>query len=156
MQHKPLKLVRVNDHPNPHELVARVEEVRSQLDEIAEQIGVTEEREARVRRIRSVIKARAQRIKFFKADLFADPAWEILLELYVTHLTFTRLSISSLCHACSVPATTALRWINKLEAEGLLIRCADPLDGRRVWIGLSDDGLSAMETYWASVSSAPL
>lgn len=97
--------------------------------------------------VRRVIAARSARQQFFSSDLFADPAWDILLELYALHCEQQRTSVSGLCIAVSVPATTALRWIDKLHTDGLLSRSADPLDARRIWVSLSPIGLHAMESY---------
>lgn len=99
-------------------------------------------------RVRRIARARSGREKFFRAQLFADPAWDILLDLYATHLGGGRVSISSLCVAASVPATTALRWINALEHEGLVIRSNDPTDGRRIFAYLSPAGVEAMDKYF--------
>lgn len=97
--------------------------------------------------IRRVIAARAARRQFFSSELFADPAWDILLELYALHCEQQRTSVSKLCIAVAAPATTALRWIDRLHTDGLLARSADPLDGRRIWVSLSPSGLRAMESY---------
>lgn len=97
--------------------------------------------------VRRVIAARAARRQFFTADLFADPAWDILLELYALHCEQQRTSVSKLCVAVAVPATTALRWIDRLESDGLLDRSPDPLDARRIWVSLSVKGLHAMNSY---------
>lgn len=97
---------------------------------------------------RRVIAARAARRRFLPIELFADPAWDILLELYALECEQRRTSVSKLCIAAAVPATTALRWIDKLHAEQLIIRSADPLDARRVWVSLSKAGWSAMKRYF--------
>lgn len=97
--------------------------------------------------VRSIIKARAVRREFFGAQLFADPAWDMLLELYALTCEGRRVSISKLSLAAGVPGTTALRWMEKLEAECLVVRTDDPLDARRVWITLSKSGHSAMEAF---------
>ena len=97
--------------------------------------------------VRRVLAARAGRRQFFNADLFADPAWDILLELYALRCEQRRTSVSKLCIAAAVPTTTALRWIDKLHADGLLEREADRSDGRRVWVALSDKGFEALEAY---------
>lgn len=102
--------------------------------------------------VRSIIKARALRRKFFDDQLFADPAWDILLELYALKCEFTRVSVSKLSVSAHVPCTTALRWIDKLESEGLVERAADPLDGRRIWIDLSELGWTRMRNYLATIS----
>jgi hypothetical protein len=94
--------------------------------------------------IRSMIRARRLRDQFFRSDLFADPAWDMLLDLMAARLEKNRVAVSSLCIAAAVPATTALRWIKALTDRGLFVRAADPQDGRRVYIELSDDTARAL------------
>ena len=94
--------------------------------------------------IRSMIRARRLRDQYFRGDLFADPAWDMLLDLMAARLEKNRVAVSSLCIAAAVPATTALRWIKALTDRGLFVRSADPQDGRRVYIELSDDTARAL------------
>lgn len=107
-------------------------------------------------RVRSFIKARATRRHFFNEQLFADPAWDMLLELYALKCENVRISVSKLSLAAGVPGTTALRWIDRLEAEQLIFRKDDPLDGRRIWVELSDKGLETMRAYLRHLSTEPL
>ena len=100
--------------------------------------------------VRRAIDDRRNRDKFFPKNLFADPAWDMLLELYVAELDQTRLATSSLCDRAAVPATTALRWISTLAREGLIDRRSDPLDARRIFVRLSSKGMRAMEAYFES------
>jgi DNA-binding MarR family transcriptional regulator len=102
--------------------------------------------------IRALLGLRRHRANFFDDDLFADPAWDILLELYAAELGQQRLSITNLCAVAAVPATTALRWIALLEKKTLISRRPDPMDGRRIFVALSADGLQAMEDYFRTVS----
>lgn len=102
--------------------------------------------------VRRVIAARAARRQFFGSDLFADPAWDILLELYALESEQRRTSVSKLCIAAAVPPTTALRWIDRLHTDGLIVRSADHLDGRRVWVSISPSGLNAMKSYLKELS----
>lgn len=104
--------------------------------------------------VRRIIDARAARRHFFSDDLFADPAWDILLELYVLRALQQRTSVSKLCLAAGVPTTTALRWIEKLHSEGLVEREPDRLDGRRVWIALSDTGFEVMTAYLEAIGGS--
>jgi hypothetical protein len=97
--------------------------------------------------VRSIIRARRLRDQFFRGGLFADPAWDMLLDLMAARLDGTRVAVSSLCIAAAVPATTALRWIKALTDRGLFVRSADPQDGRRVYIALSDDAARALTAY---------
>jgi DNA-binding MarR family transcriptional regulator len=107
--------------------------------------------DASLDRVRSILKARRMRGEFFEASLFADPAWDILLELYSAELEQQRVSVGSLCIGAAVPATTALRWITLLETRGLIRRTADPRDGRRYFVSLSDSAATALERYFAAV-----
>lgn len=98
--------------------------------------------EQNVRLIQSV---RQRRARLFGAELFADPAWDMLLELFLRDLRQRPISVAGLCIASRVPATTAQRWMDKLESEGWLRRSADPSDRGRLLICLTDGGRSRME-----------
>ena len=99
--------------------------------------------------VRGVLKLRAARRGIFGNALFGEPAWEVLLELYEAQLTHRSESVSSLCIASGVPATTALRWIQNLENDGWIERTADPKDRRRVFVKLSQKGQDAMNRLFA-------
>ena len=99
--------------------------------------------------VRAVIRARRLRSRFFAEDLFADPAWDMLLDLTQAEIAQVRVPVSSLCIAAAVPATTALRWIKRLTDTGLLVRRADPHDGRRVFVEMAQATSVAMRHYFA-------
>ncbi|MGH6924028.1 MAG: winged helix DNA-binding protein, partial [Propylenella sp.] len=97
--------------------------------------------------VRTIIRARRLRDQYLHADLFADPAWDMLLDLLAARLADERVAVSSLCIAAAVPPTTALRWIKTLCEHGLFVRSADPQDGRRVFIELTDEAAASLEAY---------
>lgn len=101
--------------------------------------------------IRRAIKHRHARARFFDPDLFADPAWDILLDLAAARAERQRVSVTSLCIASGVPVTTALRWIGQMVEGGLLVRVADPHDRRRAYIALADTTADAMALYFAEI-----
>ncbi|MEP2987588.1 MAG: hypothetical protein ABJN65_16090 [Parasphingorhabdus sp.] len=101
--------------------------------------------------IRDLIKARRLRAQYFDVELFADPAWDMLLDLMAARLENIKVSVSSLCIAASVPPTTALRWIKVMTEDNIFARKADDSDGRRIFIELSDNTAAAMEGYFAMV-----
>lgn len=101
------------------------------------------------RDVRQMLKLRQEREEIFGRELFADPAWDIFLELYRVHLAQTRISITALCSAAAVPATTALRWIVKLEDELWIAKQADPFDGRRTFVSLTPKGLQAIRNFFS-------
>jgi len=101
--------------------------------------------------VRAVIRARRLRARFFSEELFADPAWDMLLDLLQAEIAQLRVPVSSLCIAAAVPATTALRWIKTMTEQGLFVRRADPHDGRRVFVELAPAASDAMRRYFADV-----
>lgn len=101
--------------------------------------------------LRAMIRARRLRDQYFKGELFADPAWDMLLDLMAARLDGQRVAVSSLCIAAAVPATTALRWIKTLTEHGIFVRTADPHDGRRVFIELSDKAAGQLGAYLRAV-----
>jgi DNA-binding MarR family transcriptional regulator len=104
--------------------------------------------------VRSVIRARRLRARFFSEELFADPAWDMLLDLLQAELAQHRVPVSSLCIAAAVPATTALRWIKSMTDSGMFVRRADPHDGRRVFVELSPKASASMRAYFAELTKA--
>jgi hypothetical protein len=112
--------------------------------------------EASPQEIRAVIRSRRMRGQFFTGELFADPAWDMLLDLFASELERRRVSVSSLCIAAAVPPTTALRWIGTLHDAGLFERHADPSDRRRAYIALSQKALDGMRSYVGAVKRAGL
>lgn len=78
-------------------------------------------------------------------DIFAEPAWDMLLDLYIQRGERRAVSVHSLCIAAAVPATTALRWIGKLAELGLIERRRAASDARVVLLSLTDAGLETIE-----------
>jgi len=104
--------------------------------------------------VRQVIRARRLRSRFFPEELFADPAWDMLLDLLQAEIAQLRVPVSSLCIAAAVPATTALRWLKTMTEQGLFLRRSDPHDGRRVFVELAPQASHALRRYFAEVGKA--
>lgn len=105
------------------------------------------------RLVRRIIRQRQLRARFFDGDLFADPAWDMLLDLTAARAEHARVSVTSLCIASGVPPTTALRWIGQMTEAGLLQRVEDETDRRRAFITLSDGAADAMARYFAELGA---
>jgi DNA-binding response OmpR family regulator len=105
------------------------------------------------RLVRRIIRQRQLRARFFDGDLFADPAWDILLDLTAARAEHARVSVTSLCIASGVPPTTALRWIAQMVETGLLERIEDEVDRRRAFIALTDKAADSMARYFAELGS---
>ena len=91
-------------------------------------------------------RARRRRDRAFgdDADLFGEPAWDILLDLLQAEASASAISITTAAHAASVPLSTGLRMIAVLEERGMIARSNDPLDRRRAYLRLTGKGRIAM------------
>lgn len=100
---------------------------------------------------KAIYAERTRRSKFFDADLFGEPAWDILLDLLVSDETGEPRSVKALCLSSKVPEATALRHIAKLTESGLIKRTPDKIDRRRAFLSLTPQGKCKMQAYLASM-----
>lgn len=92
--------------------------------------------EARFARL--LLQQRRRREQALGAEHFADPVWDMMLDLFVARVAGEDVAMSSLVIGANVPQSTALRRIRILVRAGSFIARADPHDGRRTFIALSD------------------
>jgi DNA-binding MarR family transcriptional regulator len=88
--------------------------------------------------------SRRKRTNHLPEDLFGEPAWDILLDLVIQQSLSNTVSVSSACMASAVPSSTALRWIQQLQEEGLIERLPSDVDRRVQYLKLTQYGLKAM------------
>lgn len=103
---------------------------------------------------RSVLRTRRLRDRWFGGELFRDPAWDILLDLYAAAELGRKISVSSACGASGVPAATALRVLAKLEKKGAIVRVPDDADGRTVHLELTPETLEKMTQLLARLAAS--
>jgi len=103
--------------------------------------------------IRQMIQQRQVRSQFFASGFFANPAWDMLLDLAVAAKEYRQVSVTSLSIASCTPPTTTLRWIDVLIEEGLVDRVEDPTDRTLVFVKLTDEGLMALASYFRNLRS---
>lgn len=97
--------------------------------------------------LRALVAARADRAAIFDANLFSDPAWEMMLDLAVAEVSNRPISVTSLCIASGAPTTTALRRIDDLREAGLVDKMPDARDKRRIVVRLTPLGRERMDTF---------
>lgn len=106
-----------------------------------------QEKEAFAAIAQSEFHSRRRRNSLIRHDLFAEPAWDILLLLYIAHHRDQTMEVGRLCTAVSVAPTTALRWIGQLLDRGLATHLAPDSAQGDVHILLSPCGIEEMERY---------
>ena len=102
---------------------------------------------------RRLSAARRFRDRIFGRDLFANPAWNILVELFIAAEEGRNVTIKSACVAAGVPQSTALRHIAHLIEVRLTARAQHPSDARSAYLKLTDRGRSKMVAF-ISLSAA--
>ncbi|RYG88962.1 MAG: hypothetical protein EON59_02705 [Alphaproteobacteria bacterium] len=99
--------------------------------------------------IRVHLCSRRARADVLEGSWFADPAWDLLLDLLASQHEGRLISISSACIAASVPPTTALRWLNRMLDAGIIYRIEDIGDRRRSFVGLASPVAARLEQWVA-------
>ena len=84
------------------------------------------------------------------ADIFSEPAWDIILDIAYNQLHSKHVSVKAACIASHVPASTALRYLSKMEQDGILVRVKDKADRRREFVMLTPEFMVKLHRFVAS------
>lgn len=103
-----------------------------------------------VRVARTVLRRRRDRLELFPGDMFGEPAWEMLVELYSSGHRFAT-DPRRLAESAGVPPSSAKRWIDYLEQKELLVRRVD--HGVET-IELASKAIRALDSYFCKVLTA--
>ena len=88
----------------------------------------------------SLICARRGREALFGSHLFADPAWDIILELYAARLGNRQMSVSGLARAVGFPQSVIQRWVAALLDAGVVC----PNNSETAGVELTQEAASKM------------
>lgn len=102
--------------------------------------------------IRKLIRAEHSRSRVIGGKLLGDPAWNILLDLLLASIENRRVAVSSACIVAGVATTTALRLINRMVEDGVLVRVPDINDGRRHFLAIEPSIEAALKSYLIDLS----
>jgi len=100
-------------------------------------------------RARAIFAERNRRSQFFSKSIFGEPAWEMLVTLYI--MDGRRVTVGNLVNMIDAPQTTALRWMQYLERRQYVKRRPDPDDKRVVCIELLDAGRERLDAYFSTL-----
>lgn len=123
---------------------------RRQLMATVEPMGdaVPDDPRATVRRAAvQILTRRRLRQEHFGDDMYGEPAFDLLLDLFIQEIDGQNAYTTSLAVASGAPLTTALRQIAMLVDRGYVQRAPDPVDRRRVMVQLTQKGSTAMWRY---------
>lgn len=118
-----------------------------QLSSETQSVAVTGEVRDPCQMAKQLLAQRLARFDHFPAELFHEPAWDMLLALFVANEERRTMSVKTLVGSANAPVTTSQRWIDHLHKLKLIDRVIDPIDRRRMEISLSDTGQTAVIQY---------
>ncbi|WP_156172096.1 hypothetical protein [Aurantiacibacter gangjinensis] len=93
---------------------------------------------------------RAARRSFFPQELFAEPAWDVLLDLFAKEVRGQRVPIGKAIAASHAPHATALRHINSLVDAEMIERRGNDDDQRVALLSLTKEARRSMRAYLRS------
>lgn len=102
---------------------------------------------------RQIYRMRRRRAAYWPEELFGEPVWDIMLDLYVRAYEGRDVSVTSACLASGVPQTTALRWVTLLEERGLVERHDAKHDLRVHYLRLTLDGARRIQHFLRDAGS---
>jgi hypothetical protein len=94
-----------------------------------------------------------RRSRFISAEFLGEPAWEMLLELFVQFAGKSDISTKSLCIVSGLPETSAHRLIDRLEDACLIERRQSSVDKRVMLVRLTKQGIIAAGSILAEFNS---
>ena len=113
-----------------------------------------EDTERLYRRAQWVRAFRLRRRELLPDALFSEPAWDVLIELYLAHGR-QRVSTTALSDGAGVAIATLLRWLEYLTQNDLVAVTKSPTDARMRFIDLTGKGLAAMTIFLRTMPSLP-
>jgi predicted transcriptional regulator len=102
---------------------------------------------------KTLLWERRQRGSVLAPELTGDPAWDMVLDLFVAEQARKQVAVTSLCYGSGVPSSTALRWVAVLVERDMITRENDPSDGRRVNVSLTEQTRSSICAYLERVAA---
>jgi DNA-binding MarR family transcriptional regulator len=93
---------------------------------------------------------RRHRDALFPADLFGEPAWDLLLKLFAAREQGQNMILSQAYRAARVSDTTGRRLLDQLEKEGMITRRRTPRSRKTRLVELTDDAVERLIDYLAN------
>lgn len=137
------------------ELIAAIEGLVPELVEAVRESQRSPEQRTALTAARQAQEDRRKRARLFGNGLFVEPAWDLLIELFVARLEERPVSVSSACIGSFAPSSTALRHIAHLEQLGFVAKRPHPSDSRSKYIDLTDHGAAKMTEFFSGPQADP-
>lgn len=105
--------------------------------------------DAAVANVRATLRQRMLRKQLIGTpELFGEPAWEMLLDVFIHESERKPLPTTSLCVTAGMPMSSALRLVQRMCDTGMLTKVPDPFDGRRSFVKLTPAMAHKLRAYF--------
>jgi hypothetical protein len=100
------------------------------------------------------MEMRQLRRKFLSSAMLGEPAFDMLLALYVTNASPAILSLRILSPAIGVSESCAARWLKFLVDEGLALSVGSERETGEVHAAITDKGRNVLDEYFNALGKA--
>ena len=112
-------------------------------------------RQILLERALATIKMRQLRHEFLNPATFGEPAFDMLLALYVTKATPGILPLRVLSPLIGVPESCAARWLKLLVSEGLALSVGGYGEPGSIHAAITDKGRIVLDEYFGGLDKIP-
>ena len=102
--------------------------------------------------VHQALAATKLRDGLFGKECFGDPAWTILLLLFLARLEERRVSTSELCIQADGSPQNTIRWIEALRSRDQLSTYPDIADRSGMYVELTAEAAERMRKYFSAVA----
>jgi PAS domain S-box-containing protein len=100
-------------------------------------------------RAKAIVRVRRARDRLLGRAVVGEPAYDLLLALYVSANRRRGVPLTILARSAKVPYSSALRWIAYLEDKGFVSRSQSSSDRRVILIRLTESGVAVLHDFLA-------
>lgn len=98
---------------------------------------------------RRAVAARRQRNRHFDPVLFSNPAWDMLLNLFVAEADGRPMTVLDGCTVSAMPQSVTLRWLGYLKQEKMVVEFNEPRQSRQTLLRLSPQTRDTIAAYFS-------
>ncbi len=121
--------------------------VRLPRSAVEQSLGATRARGSRLAVAQALLAGRRSRSTLLSGLRFAEPLWDMILEMYVAAAEGKHFKVLKLCAVSGGSVTTALRYLKQLEEEGYMVRQADEYDTRSLIVVMQPSLQKAVDEW---------
>lgn len=101
---------------------------------------------------RDTLEYRRRRYRYFPRGMLGEPAFDIMLCLYVAESEQRHVTHTMIAEMAEVPSSSAHRWIDFLVGKRFLDRAKHPFDSRATVLMLTPEGRKSLQSLFDDIA----